>query len=876
MSRGGDDPLLEIRVIGDWSQFDAEARQREQSIAGRDQVFAVEGRGGSSGLNQLTGFSPGYSPTQYMLPGPANHPYASSSSIGGGSFNVSVLQTAADKFGQALNQLTSRISDVASRLALPGPTAAMLIPGGGGGALAARTPSLARDPSIIDVDWSPANQLARRTGLAHQRPFRSSAPDPDVQDAQWYPSPPPISSQRMLPFQESGHRPYGGMAPRNRVYEGEEVDENGNPVGTPTGLTGGGGGPGSTPPGGGPRMWVPAGAGGGGGGTGGPGSYGTYSGGPMGPWTAGGSFFGGGASNGPGFLRRLWANRNQSLGSRGIYRSVILGLWDVHHTTEALREAEAQMPGAMTQEDMLQIQGQGIRTATSGLFSGIAGMALDMTGYGPRQTLNLIESERIRMNTQERTRSNYRNVRFGNEIEAATQLGTNEIERTRSRQRREKEVDDANTRLNTVNALLSQKTTETVVGRVLTGHWGTAWDIANQEGGGISGAGGHWSRTVDQITGGERLALQGEAKSLTAMKERATAQEAFEEKERQKDLQMNRMTIYRTTQGYLNQLPGVTRQQEQMSAVVLRQQEELDKVARFGTNQEFFETMKKHQAEIQAVTYQQGLENRVRDVETGTEVRASGLRADRRFYTAQREQIIGNARAAWTANERDPLEQKRIVTVMNAQLHELYTGEKFERQQQMTQVVGDTQTAQLQMAHMPLQALMRRLQTQRDTTLAAVPKDNPQLYQALSTQFAVQGQQIQQQYRQDLYMRNYAGQTEEQYTGQLAQAYGPGARAKVFAAGVQRIAREAEGRAEQRQFEDVTDVEGRERERRIGINRLGALRAQTIENMRAQEGSLSRTAFQGEGTGNMNEKLSSIDKGIQDLTRRIGTLVAQP
>lgn len=892
MSRAGDDPLLEIRVVGDWAQFDAEAKQRESQLAGRDFTFSIEGRFARTAQPQMGG------PGQYSLPPPAQFALPSpetATRFGGGGFGGFTppsIQQAVDSFAQAFTRLLPGVIQAMSQRLLPAPGAAAtpfspMVPYTGGLPAGVGGPRLMpRDPTIFEAEWEPTTTLATRRELVRRPGY--VRPEVPWEEAEWVNAPSftrmvpgaaQAMGQRRLPPPQMGMVPYAypsqmGGGPEVIEAEWTSIPRPGGEAGLvpPPGMAG----PAGTAPGRGPRMWVPtggpfqgtAGAGAGGGGWfgGGP---------PFGPgFAAGGPLWGGGGAwgGGGGLARqagRGFGNLYNRFGNvpTGMYYNVMFGLWDINRTNQALRQMETGMAGAQDIGDLLGIQMQGIQGATSGILSGIGGMALDLIGFGPTQSLNMLQEQQIRYATQSRSRANFRDVKNAQEIRAATLMGSTEVDRARSRQRRELVEEEVNTRTNTINMLLGEKRSQWLLGQLATGHWGNAWEIFSQN---------EWGREVYAIQDpGQRQALTTEVRSLEGKVTSAKAQEEFEEKERKKDIAMNRFSQHLATDTLMAQLPGTTRRQAEWVGIINRQRQEIAETQR--TRPELVWEVKQRQAaELQVFNYQQDLEQRVANVETRADVAGARLRGERRFYTAQRAELIGRAGAALIAAERDPDEQARIRARLGANLYELEQTERFNRQQQMTTVTGTTAAIRLQIDHKPLQAALEQLKTEAATTLAAVPKDNPQLYSALQEQYRVRGELIERQYKENLFQRDFAGRTEEEYTGMLATAYGPGARSKRLQAEVFRISREAEQRAIARQMEDVTDVEGRERERRIGVNRLQAFRAQYLEGFRAVEGSLFRTAFQGAGTSDPNITLKAIEKGIQDLTKRIGTLVAVP
>lgn len=918
MSRAGDDPLLEIHVTGDWSEFDRQAQQREQQLAGRDFTFAAEGKQ-PKGFLEASGFFPGG--LRSSLPPPAQpsfQPIQSGFMAASGFFPG--MQQAAEQISQAFVRLIPNVVQRMTQQALPGPntkfsdTSFWHINGPGEGPVPHSKFLGGRVWRGMQLTLDQINDISRggyipqaigegdEASLAtsfttnmrhaadyaryaqHRTPLPGSVPvmfhgfttrgehiamdplDPQHEVLIEHGTPFRVKRQyqkgRVRHFEIEDPRALPGPGAYSQspsIIEGEQLML---PAPTISGLPHVGYNPGTG--------WVGGGLGGGAGGGGGglPAPY-TGGGGGMPPIIIPGMGGGGGGGAGGGFGRRMGRGFGHAMSgiSGRMYMTTMFALWDVHRTTEALRHMETQVAGAQTVEEVLGTIAQGHRQASSGLLSGIVAMGLDLTGSGPTQVLDLLESERLRYSAGTRVRGHIIGTRQTQDIMAATLLGTGTVARVQGQQQLENENLKLRDRQAAIQMILSRKDTETLFGRLLTGHAEDVNAMWKQD---------VWSRQVNALQDeGQRNVLRNEFQSITREMASNQAKTDFDETERVKDRNMQRRVIQGQADTFRSQLPGTTRQQAELNALVTRQRLELEKVARF-TPELVTDTVTAQVAEKAVLIYQQDLHEHVRDIESGSAIDAALARGGRQFYAAQRIGIIGQARAAWRAAERDPREQARITNQANIDLYELFLNESFNRQQQMTSVTGATRVAQLVSAHMPLQAAQERLRTEATNALAAVPKDNPRLYAALQQQFRQQSQGIDQQYRENLFMRNLAGATQEEYLNQLSTAYGPGARQRRLQAEVFRMTREAETRATGRQLEDVTDVEGRDRERRIGVSRLKAFQAQYIEGLQAQEGSLFRTNLQNTATGNPTEVLQTIAQGITELTRRIGTLVAIP
>lgn len=284
-------------------------------------------------------------------------------------------------------------------------------------------------------------------------------------------------------------------------------------------------------------------------------------------------------------------------------------------------------------------------------------------------------------------------------------------------------------------------------------------------------------------------------------------------------------------------------------------------------------------------------------------LRSSVLRMQRKTYAAQYEQMTQSGIARfWQAASEGRFEDLPHIDAETEQAQkELEWQTRRDVTTSSDEIGQQTAVREMQRLHQPLAAAIHAAQIPWNSAIAKLPLDS--IFNPLrGTMQAARDEAVRdakQEYRDSYYLRTQEGKLRESVTSELAQAYGPGASMHKWAARVLGIAGGAELKAEQSLLHDSTGVinlgnggilnpinqmlnrlakgpgmELADRERRIGINELKSLKADYLQSMHAEEGSLNRTNLANDQSGNPSDILKSIDKGIKDLTGKLGALVA--
>lgn len=281
--------------------------------------------------------------------------------------------------------------------------------------------------------------------------------------------------------------------------------------------------------------------------------------------------------------------------------------------------------------------------------------------------------------------------------------------------------------------------------------------------------------------------------------------------------------------------------------------------------------------ELEALDVQQQRELSGVTIQARSNVEALGLQAAFRPYEARLAQISGQGEYALSQlPPGDKIRRQAVIDSTQAELGATYAEQQREWGTREVGLEGSTYATDLAIAHLPLASRLAQIETQGDVALAQLPKDSPQkLHDDIVTQTAAQKALAEEQYRSNRFLETESLTNRENVTGILAGAYGPGARTERMRAQVEGIVGEATLRANSRLLNDANDLPNADRERRIGINELRDSRASYLQNFRAEEGSINRTALSSVTTGDPSAVLKSIDIGIKALKDQLGHLVAQ-
>lgn len=279
------------------------------------------------------------------------------------------------------------------------------------------------------------------------------------------------------------------------------------------------------------------------------------------------------------------------------------------------------------------------------------------------------------------------------------------------------------------------------------------------------------------------------------------------------------------------------------------------------------------QEEMDALLKRDEFINNLKDWQT-REMSVSASQAVRFRPFESTLQAMKTKLAAKMAAETDPRERGRMAFEGNDEIAVFKATTERERAAEVIDVIGQAHASEALLQRRPLAARMATIDSNFEAAMERIPKDNTTLRDAVLRKYTDDKKLAAQEYHDNRKLQTDALTNQEHVTGILATAYGPGARQKQLQAEIDNTIGQTRLRVEQRLFADKTDLPNADRERRIGINELGIIRANYLQGFRAEEGSLNRTALSSTQSGNPAEVLKSIDSGIQALRHDIGALVA--
>lgn len=236
--------------------------------------------------------------------------------------------------------------------------------------------------------------------------------------------------------------------------------------------------------------------------------------------------------------------------------------------------------------------------------------------------------------------------------------------------------------------------------------------------------------------------------------------------------------------------------------------------------------------ELRAFDVTEASRQRVRDIQTGGDVTASGLRAAYRPYEAGRQEILARHNAAMEAARGDVREQLRIARRSSAEAQEYNADEARRRGIEAIETTGATEAMRLGNARQPMLAGLRELNAERDAALAKAQRDNPAQLDRLRSYYAERSIDYVRRFRDRDTLTGMGLDTQERVTGILANNRLPwGERqAMAEAAGIAGNARErAEAFTQQGQPGFASQA------LQIGRNQLRAASEQFRRSLRVEE-----------------------------------------
>jgi hypothetical protein len=178
----------------------------------------------------------------------------------------------------------------------------------------------------------------------------------------------------------------------------------------------------------------------------------------------------------------------------------------------------------------------------------------------------------------------------------------------------------------------------------------------------------------------------------------------------------------------------------------------------------------------------------------------------------------------------------------------------------------------------PLQAQVGRIQAETKIELERLPNDAPEsMRKDIRDKGQAEESYARQQFSDNRYIETQNLRRQVAVSDLLAQAHGPGADVMRRRAEVVNITAGAELNAQQIQMRDATDTANANRARQVGVNQLRAMRSQYLEGFSARAGSANLMNLSQDLGGARNDPaqvLGDIKKGIDELVRRMGNLVA--
>jgi hypothetical protein len=262
------------------------------------------------------------------------------------------------------------------------------------------------------------------------------------------------------------------------------------------------------------------------------------------------------------------------------------------------------------------------------------------------------------------------------------------------------------------------------------------------------------------------------------------------------------------------------------------------------------------------------------DIQTRSAIQVLQLKAERKPIESERAAIKGRYAAALANPNLNAQQRQNLVDQEGQELKTLDITTQYERGVTTEYTKQMTQAIEYAVNRDPRSAQIETLHAERDRALANIPADDPEQRKATQAYYDAKEQEVRKDQRDLRTDETRTLEVQQKVTGILATAYGPGALEKRREAQIAGVVGQTENEAQRILRRDVTDIANADRVRSIGINQLQAERASYLENMTAQEGSLNRTALSAPQNADIGSTLKSIDKGIQDLKDKIGTLVA--
>jgi hypothetical protein len=577
----------------------------------------------------------------------------------------------------------------------------------------------------------------------------------------------------------------------------------------------------------------------------------------------------------PNFFQRLRWNAGRAMARfpRGVAFNAFFGLWEVGQAHRAVEEGQLQQALATDVPTLLQGANAQVEGAGRGPLGSILSLGIDfadtMTGgslitASPGDIRQRIQSEVARYNLITQGVQYASERQSGIAIrEAYAKGGTSGAEVAQIEQ----------TRIQTEKQLTQQAAFLRQQAGAKVRTWGSYLIPYSPFSGIYHAAGGEDERYIlDDTT---RAGFTSTASALQQKIQEGRDNEKFLKMQHQNQVAIQSSVIQMRGITAAAQFSGDPRT-AQIMALSAQQQLERDQLT-IQAPQLLGALAQTHRAEMVALQFQQAIDLGVREAATSTFENVQAMQASRSPYRAQRMQIVGQAVQERIAAGNDFDAYTQAGRRETAALDALDTIHFFNESMAVHAAESGENIADLHRQSKNFEARRKALDEAGFQAINAIPLDEPDRRAAVGRKNVAEQRALVRDQHAQRYFDTYQLETQEEVTGLLANAYGPGANRTRRRAQVAGITRAAEGRAQQRLYNEATDTENADRERRIGINQLKGARAEYLQGFQAQEGSLFRTNLSPKGTSDGPEAvLKDIRDGIDRLTSKMGSILAIP
>lgn len=402
---------------------------------------------------------------------------------------------------------------------------------------------------------------------------------------------------------------------------------------------------------------------------------------------------------------------NRNILPHAMFYTTMFGLYEVGRAQRASEEGEIRAAIAQDPLQLLQARTQAIQQETGGILGGITGLGLDTLAFGgwnipsPTGVSRDLLLQEGRYRSLINTNQNIHESMDTANLNAAILRGRTAASAAQDLARWNTEERQLRERSGFLTSQLNSST--------------TSWRWFSKDNPLV----GEYETVPLIQDAGLRSAYTTEVQGINFKIQSGRDALAFNAAERQKDLDQAALVIRNEGRDFADERTFAPPETARRS---LRRRQFQDRRRFARENPELLPELDESQyQERLTLDYNIGIQEKSKDISSATSVQVMNLLAQRRPFEAANASLVGNFNAAYAAAGTDFAQQGRLVNELLAGLAKNEADRNFQTNQQMIVLNGANNSTLALLSRNPQQAQLEELHAQRDLALNGLPKDAP-------------------------------------------------------------------------------------------------------------------------------------------------------